>query len=100
MPIPDFHTFPSTLVAEVLDMVCRACVIENATEFAKLCRLVCCGCAETVEIYPPAKAKAGFVFEGGKAYHVPNCPVCEPQVKSSKIVEMVLFYKRNGIPYE
>jgi hypothetical protein len=98
--LPDFHVEKSILAGEVRDVLCNSCAIEHAKELAPLYRIVCVGCKEVVDVREPGPPQAGFVFERGGIYHIANCARCMKGLKKSQILEMVLFYKRNGIPYE
>lgn len=100
-PHGEFHKFSTDLVKDVRDEVCLPCAVEFKKEQDKLCKLVCCGCKETVRTFQPKPGAAGFNFEPGGKYHVANCPVCSDKVeKTSQIIEMIWFYNSRGIPYQ
>ncbi len=85
------------VVERVVDKVCPEC----RKDYAKMGRIVCCGCREVVALVEPHKEKTGFVFRPGGFYHVLNCPKCVGRMfEKSDIVEKILFYKDRGIPYE
>jgi hypothetical protein len=101
--IPDFSRIGYTgAVAGALDVVCKSCALVHGKTLAKLCRIVCVGCREVVHIMEPGKERCGFVWEPGACYHVTECPVCSKTqaLKKSPVVELILFYKTNKIPYD
>lgn len=89
------------VVRNVMDCVCTSCSIDYATELKNVPRLACAGCREIIAILEPGKeSRGGFVWEGGKCYHVAECPACNRKcANGSPVIEKLLFYKRNGIPY-
>lgn len=92
---------PTDLTKGAVDAVCKTCNETYTKELKGLWRLLCGGCNEVVGIREPGPAKAGFIFEPGKCYHVASCPICEsPPPEKSPILEMVLFYRQRGIPYD
>ena len=99
--VQDMNMIPNTgVVRNVLDCVCKRCEATEV-ELAKVARIVCAKCRETVMIMEPGKEPSGFEWKSGKCYHVANCPVCakDPGIKSSTVAEKLVFYKENGIPY-
>jgi len=101
-PVDQFPRLPPTdLTKGAIDAVCAKCSQDYAKELKGMWRLLCGGCNEVVGIREPEKAKAGFAFEAGKSYHVAGCPICvSPPPKQSQILEMVMFYRARGIPYD
>jgi len=92
---------PTALTRGSMDIICDVCAKAYAAELKQLCRLVCAGCSEVITIFQPGAARGGFVFRSGGVYHVANCPVCkDPPPKKSTVLEMILFYRENNIPYE
>lgn len=91
------------VVDNVVDCLCRPCWAKHAVEFRKLCRIVCVGCREVVAVLEPGKEKTGFVWKAGSCLHVAECPVCTPKrgkLRSSQIVEKLVYFQKNNIPYE
>lgn len=92
---------PTTgVVKGVVSLICAGCPAER--ELAKHAKLVCAGCREVLGFVEPGKEKkGGFEWLPGRYYHVPNCPSCKGVgVKSSPVIEKIIFYKERGIPYE
>ncbi len=95
--IKPVESFPivNTGVCDAVYNVCAECV----TQAEKVSHLCCFTCKEVyAHVEPGAKDKSGFKFEPGKFYHSKHCPTCTTTGKST-IAEMLVFYKRNNIPY-
>lgn len=88
-------------VRNAADCLCESCRREYADEIRKVGRLVCVGCREVLALVEPGKEKrGGFVWEPGRCYHVANCPACaKEKIDHSPVVEKLMFYTREGIPY-
>ena len=92
------ETFPvvDTGVCKSLYNVCAECM----THAEKVSHLCCFTCKEVyAHIEPGKKDKTGFEFKPGKFYHSKNCPQCSTNGKS-QIAEMLVYFKRNNIPYQ
>lgn len=99
----DMITAPYTgAVANVVTMLCKNCPAAERKELLRHSRLVCAGCKEQIAFIEPGKdPKDGFVWEPGKWYHVNECPSCAgADLKTSVIVEKILFYERTGRRYK
>lgn len=96
--IKPVEQFPivNTGVCNALYNVCQEC-IAHAEKVSHLCCFTC------KEVYahtePGAKDKTGFVFQPGKFYHSKHCPQCSSNGKSH-IAEMLVYFKKNKIPYK
>lgn len=102
--MPRFRS--SGIVAPVVDVLCKDCGDrEWRTKGFRYPRLVCAGCREVVKVFDvPRSGKLkddhGFCWEVNKFYHVQECPRCAKRaIRSSQIIEKILFYKKHGIPY-
>lgn len=89
------------VVSNIMDCVCESCAAANAKDLAKAARIVCVGCREVVAMVEPFKEKNGFVWKPGGFYHVMECPRCAKAkaLEGSPIVEKIVFYESEGIPY-
>jgi hypothetical protein len=96
--VAEMPRIASTGVTEgVVSHVCKGCT----KEAGQLACLVCVGCKESVALIKPHKERSGFVWRGGRFYHVVDCPGCKlPAPKKSHVLEMVLHFRREGIPFE
>jgi len=56
--------------------------------------IVCCGCRAVVGRVAPEKFPDGFSYEPRKVYHIRDCPNCNCDAKSSRVIEAELFKKR------
>lgn len=91
-----FNFIKSPININVLVPLCSTC----APDFRKLARIVCCTCKVVVGWLPPHKEKTGFIFEPDGIYHAKACPVCKPDLKKADILEKIIYFKENNIPYE
>ena len=76
--------------------VCAPCV----RDWAPFARIVCLNCRDLVGVMSPGKERTGFVWERGKHYHVERCAVCTPGLQAAPVLEKILFYRVNNIPYD
>lgn len=90
MPI---HYTGITYVQEPLCGECRETFRDQA-------RIACINCREVILWADPHRDPSGFTFEKRKIYHVQKCPTCDENVTQSRILEKVLYYEENNIPYE
>jgi len=79
-----------------IEPICEPC----RPDFEGQARLVCVRCRSVIGWMDPQTDKHGFKIEPDKYYHVGECMVCDPNVVSSHIIEMALYYDEIGIPYE
>jgi len=100
--IQEMHRLASTGAVEgAMDLLCVKCARDYRKELEQVARLVCAGCKEVVDMLEPSVEPGGFRIEAGRCYHVAECPCCSSKtLKQSPVVEMILFYKSRGIPYE
>lgn len=89
--LPEIHTGHR----KVPLLMCKTCY-EKAKEQAFL---VCVTCNAAIGFLYPSKDRHGFEIKPGCCYHVRHCPRCKSGTSSSPILEKVLFYRRNKIPY-
>jgi uncharacterized membrane protein len=102
--MPRFRS--SGIVAPVVDVLCKACGDrEWRTKGFRYPRLVCVGCKEVVMVFDVPKSGKlkddhGFTWDINRFYHVQECPRCAKRaIRSSEIIEKIVFYKKHGIPY-
>ncbi len=90
------------VIENVMDCVCDKCGVENMKDLGSVARIVCTGCREVVAMVEPFKEKSGFEWKPGGFYHVIDCPSCARgrTLTGSPIVEKIVFYEANGIPYQ
>jgi hypothetical protein len=79
-----------------VDPVCPPC----RNDFADQARLVCVRCRSVIGWLDPCVDPHGFRFDKKHFYHVGSCAVCKKGLTKSDIIEMMLYYEANGIPYE
>lgn len=79
-----------------VDPVCPPC----KKDFADQARLVCVRCRSVIGWMDPGVDRHGFRFEKKHFYHVEACAVCKKGLTKADIIEMMLYYEANGIPYE
>jgi hypothetical protein len=84
-----------TGVVRAVNNVCLKCT-EDAKQVAHLC---CTNCKEVFNHSEPFQEKTGFSYEAGKYYHTMECPHCS-SAEGGLVIEKILYYKKNGIPYE
>lgn len=90
------HIWSPILMADAVEPICPGC----RPDFKGTARLVCAACRSVIGWLPPQRDAHGFRIESDKCYHVRHCRVCKKGLQGADILEMVLFYKSRGIPYE
>jgi hypothetical protein len=93
--VSEFRIVDTGVVRGVLDNVCVGCRKECDDTVAHLC---CISCKEVFGHFYPGKDPSGFCTTIGRYYHTQECPQCSSKA-FSPILEQILFYKLNGIPY-
>lgn len=81
---------------DAVEPVCQPCI----RDFAGQARLVCVRCKSVIGWLPPQVDPHGFRIEADKCYHVRACAVCKKDLQKADIIEMMLYYDDQGIPYE
>lgn len=94
-PVSEFRIVNTGVIPTALDNVCSGCRVECDKTVAHLC---CVSCKEVFGHFYPGKDPTGFTTHIGKYYHTQECPQCSKQ-NFSPILEQILFYKLNDIPY-
>ncbi len=79
----------SSLVGLVPDAMCPEC-LKLFTDYAYI---VCVGCKALVSKLPPYRTGEGFEVLKNQTYHIPACPVCDPQVTKTQLLEYLHFRK-------
>lgn len=79
-----------------VEVLCASC----RRDLADYGQVVCPRCRRLALLLKPSRDPRGFEIRKGGIYHVEDCPDCHPGVSKSPIIEKLLFYKRNGFPYE
>lgn len=95
LPLKDMPIFNSGVVL-VQEPLCPEC--QNT--FKEQSRIVCATCRLVVLWVDPHREKSGFEFKRRKSYHIKNCPTCQNGLQQSQVLEKVVFYKENNIPFE
>lgn len=75
------------------DLVCEDC----RKQFAHWPRIVCLGCRSLMGFYKPGRQATGFEFEKDRHYHILECPRCNPNSRSTPVLEHEKFCKDRGI---
>lgn len=86
----------NTGVIRIMDCVCTSC----RKGLTGKSRIACVTCRQLVGFLDPHKDKTGFEFKPDKYYHVRNCPSCAKDIDKAQIVEKIIYYQKNNIPYE
>ena len=81
---------------DVIEPVCPPC----RRDFDGQARLVCVRCRSVIGWMDPQTDKHGFKIERDKYYHVGECAVCKPGIEKADIIEMMVYYDENGVPYD
>jgi hypothetical protein len=76
--------------------LCTECI----QRFKDQARIVCTECKQVILWVDPGKERSGFEFKRRHSYHVRNCPTCKPGVTCAKVLEKVVYFNENNIPYE
>jgi hypothetical protein len=93
------HTFPMVntgVVPTALLNLCKNCIDGGAEK--ELVHFCCVNCKEVFAHAPPHKVVGGFEYKPGGYYHTSACPNCS-SAKGAPCLEVILFYKKNKIPY-
>jgi hypothetical protein len=80
----------------VIEPICPPC----RKDYKDQARLVCFQCCSVIGWMEPQKDVHGFKIEAGKFYHIEACAVCKKDLQKTNIIEMMLYYDDNGIPYD
>lgn len=75
------------------DLLCADC----RKEFAGMPRIVCLGCRSLMGFYKPGRQSTGFEFERNRHYHIAECPRCNPEVRSTPVIEHEDFCRANRV---
>lgn len=76
--------------------LCPECI----DTFKDQARIACITCRQVILWVDPGKEKSGFEFKSKYTYHVKECPSCKKGVTAAKVLEKVVYYNENNIPYE
>jgi hypothetical protein len=95
LPLKDMRIIDSGII-KALEPLCPEC----AKTFTDQARVVCIPCKMVVLWVDPHKENTGFEFKRKHVYHVEACPVCREGTTQTKVLEKVVFFKENNIPYE
>jgi hypothetical protein len=64
-------------------------------------RIVCVKCRVVVLwVDPNREATSGFEFKRRKSYHIQRCPVCAEGLEQAPVLEKVIYYRENNIPFD
>lgn len=85
----------NTGVLNILNNVCEGCVQGQKMD-KELARIVCHPCRKVVLRVAPHTDPDGFKFVADHTYHTNACPVCQPSLETSLIVEKAIYMKNNG----
>lgn len=97
--LKSINNFPirNTGVVDAIYNVCKDCHKDSLSA----AHLVCISCKTTRSHYEPGKEPLGFEMRKDGFYHITNCAYCTTADKGcSPILEQILFYKKNNIPYK
>lgn len=95
IPIHSINVINTGLV-KAHEPLCPSCM----STFKDQARIVCIPCKIVVLWVDPHKEKTGFEFKRRHVYHVAECPTCKPGIEKTRILEKVVFFNENNIPYE
>lgn len=85
----------SSGVVDYVDNVCPGCESRHCSKH--LATVVCARCRKVVGRIPSSTDKHGFKVLGGAHYHLDVCPMCDPKVQKSVLIEMKLFHMAHGV---
>ena len=63
-------------------------------------RIACTSCRLVVLWVDPHKEPSGFEFQRRKIYHIKHCPFCTKGLQKAQVLEKIVFYRENNIPFE
>jgi ribosomal protein S27AE len=91
-----FMPIINTGIVIAQEPLCPACV----DTFKEQSRIVCVKCKLVVLWVDPHKDNTGFTFHRRKSYHIKECPTCAPGITQAQVLEKLVYYKANNIPFE
>lgn len=94
LPLKNMPVYNSGIVM-VQEPLCKEC----AKTLKDQSKIACVTCREVVLWVDPHKEKTGFIFQPRKIYHIKSCPTCS-DVTQSRVLEKVVYYEKNKIPYD
>lgn len=94
--VQDFKITDTPVVKGITIPLCESC----APEYKGLSNIVCCTCKVVVGWMKPHKEKLGFVFAPDAYYHIKECPVCKEDLQKADILEKLIYFKDNNIPFD
>jgi hypothetical protein len=94
-PITEMPLVHTGVIPQAISNICKSCERDASPEYAHLC---CVKCKEIWWHIEEQKGDHGFRILRGKYYHTAGCPQCS-DAGSAPIIEQILFYKKNNLPY-
>lgn len=95
LPLKDMPILNSGVVM-AQEPLCKEC----KKIFSDQARIICITCHVVILWVDPHKEKSGFEFVKNKAYHVKNCPKCKPGLERTQVLEKIIYFEENNMPYE
>lgn len=94
VPLPKMQFHRTKFLTGVTDSLCAECL----PMVRGMATIVCIRCKSVVARMQPVKFPTGFKVAAGEFYHTNSCPICNPNVQTSVLIEKHFYDKENGFP--